>query len=385
MIAPELAPTSQAEGLRLPPTAIVHDYFVQDGGAERVAIEFARMFPRASIYTSVFDAGVFGSRISVDRVRSWPPLTSRLIGPRFRVLALAYAAYFDQLRPTTDSDNRRLELVISSSSAFTKAVRSPRGAFHAAYVYSPMRFAWDPESYLDGSHAPRLLQASLRASAPLLRRWDRSTARRPDLVIAISRTVRDRIGEVWDRDAEVIYPPVDTHEFAHANADPEDYYLVAARMLAYRRIADAVRACTNLGRRLVVIGDGPERVHLHDLGGPTVTFLGRVSRPELVHHVLRCRAYLVPGVEDFGIAPVEAMAAGRPVITVGQGGGAETVLDGVTGVHYPSTGVDSLQNAILRFESMEFHTAAARARAEEFSLEQFQRRFMAALARAGAI
>ena len=360
----------------LPATAIVHDYFVQSGGAEKVAVELSRIFPRSSVFTSVFDAAVFGSSIESDRVRAWPDGLGRLVGPRVRAFAPAYAAYFDQLRPRRDADGRRIKLLVSSSSAFAKAARAPFGALHVAYVYSPMRFAWDPQGYLDGGHQSAIARIALTVNAPWLRAWDRASARRPDVVVAISETIRDRIRSAWDRDALVLYPPVDIQEFGAPAGPAGDYYLVAARMLAYRRIADAVEACTRLGRPLTVIGDGPEASHLRSIGGRSVTFLGRVDRPRLVRIMQGCRAYLVPGVEDFGIAPVEAMAAGKPVIALGRGGVAETVIDGETGVLYPVPGPGSLATAILRFEDLDFDTSRIRSRASEFSLEVFRGRFL---------
>ncbi len=369
----------------LPATAIAHDYFAQSGGAEKVAIEFTRMFPRSSVFTSVFDTEVFGSSIDRDRVRAWPDAVSRLVAPRFRAFAPAYAAYFDQLRPRRDADGRHIQLLISSSSAFAKAARAPSRALHVAYVYSPMRFAWNPAGYLEGGHWSALARMALIVNAPWLRAWDRASARRPDLLIAISETIRDRIRSVWDRDAVVVHPPVDVEEFAAPSGPAGDYYLVAARMLAYRRIADVVEACTHLGRPLKVIGDGPEASHLRSIAGPTVTFMGRVDRPTLVRVMQGCRAYIVPGVEDFGIAPVEAMAAGRPVIALGRGGVTETVIDGQTGVLYPVPGSDGLVGAIEAFESLRFDVSVIRDRARVFARDAFRRRFLKVLTDRGVL
>jgi glycosyltransferase involved in cell wall biosynthesis len=369
----------------LPAAAIVHDYFAQSGGAEKVAIEFSRMFPRSSVFTSVFDTRVFGSSIDRDRVRAWPDSVSRLVAPRFRAFVPAYAAYFDQLRPRRDADGRRIKLLVSSSSAFAKATRAPSGVLHVAYVYTPMRFAWDPAGYLEGGHWSPLARLGLNVNAPWLRAWDRASARRPDLIIAISETIRERIQQAWDRDAVVVYPPVDIEEFGASSEPAGEYYLVAARMLAYRRIADVVEVCTRLGRPLIVIGDGPEASHLRSIAGPTVRFLGRVDRPTLVRVMHGCRAYIVPGVEDFGIAPVEAMAAGRPVIALGQGGVSETVIDGRTGVLYPTPGQPGLEAAILRFEGLEVNASAIQDRASVFSLDAFRRRFLQIIADRGVL
>ncbi len=313
-------------GIARADTAIVHDYFLKDGGAEQVALELARMFPDAPVYTSLFDEDRFGDLLSPRRVRPWP--LQRVIGttPYFRRLLPLYLAYFSALRIPAE------RLVISSSVSLSKAVRSG-AAIHVAYIHTPMRYAWDLESYLADSSFSGRTRAAARLGRPLLTRWDRWTAARPTHLVANSATVRDRIRRHWGRDAVVIHPPVDTDQFRVSSRD-DGYLLIAARQLAYRRVDLAVRACTASGRRLVVVGDGPERKRLESLAGPTIKFVGQVTRSHLVDLFERCRAYLVPGVEDFGIAPVEAMAAGKPVVAFGRGGATETVVDGQTGIFF---------------------------------------------------
>lgn len=347
----------------LPESSIVHEYFIQDGGAERCAIEFARILPRASVYTTFFDEPRFGSRIAPDRVRRW--FLQRLLGPtrRFRSLLPIYPIYFTLLRVEGS-------LVISSSVAFTKAVQVTRGAVHVAYVYTPMRYAWDLDTYLAGSTSSPASQMAARTIRPILQWWDRWTGARPDVVIAISATVQERIRRRWGRESEVIFPPVDVAEI-QATGEDDGFYLTAARLLAYRRIDLVVLACTRLQRRLVVVGDGPERAALQALAGPTVEFVGHVERQRLVRYFQTCRAYVVPGVEDFGIAPVEAMAAGKPVIAFGSGGAAETVLDGKTGLHVPEQTVEAFSDAILRADGMTWDPEVIRARAEEFDRSVF--------------
>jgi glycosyltransferase involved in cell wall biosynthesis len=357
--------------------AIVHDFFVTDGGAETCAIEFTRLLPSATIETSFFDAVRFGDRIEPSRVRTWP--LQRLFGPtpRFRSLLPLYPLWFSRL------DLRRAPLVISSSIAFSHAVRTAPPALHISYVYTPMRYAWDLDSYLAGSSLPLGSRLAARTIRPLLRRWDVATARRPDLVIAISETVRDRIQAHWGRTADdVIYPPVDTAGIAMTDGD-DGFLLVAARLLAYRRVDLAVQAATRLGQRLVVVGEGPERARLETMAGPSVNFLGHVDRPTLVDLFERCRAYLVPGVEDFGIAPLEAMAAGRPVVALKAGGVRETVVDGVTGVLYDEPTVESLMAAIELAGQTPWDRAAIRAQAERFDLAVFRRRWQELFGRLG--
>ncbi|HSW42541.1 MAG TPA: glycosyltransferase [Patescibacteria group bacterium] len=355
---------------------MVHDFFATDGGGEAVAIEFARLLPHAPVYTSFFDSARFGDRIDPGRVRTWPLQHLRGAERRFRSLLPLYPVWFSLL------DLRSQDFVLSSSVAFSKAVRTRRGAVHVSYVYTPMRYAWDLDTYLAGSSYSLPSRLAARTLRPFLRAWDRSTAQRPTHVVAISQTVRDRVRNLWGRDAEVVYPPVATDEIRLGTVD-DGFLLVAARFLAYRRIDLAVAAATALGRELVVVGDGPESARLRASAGPTVRFLGRVDRPTLVDLFARCHAYLVPGVEDFGIAPVEAMAAGKPVIAFRSGGATETVVEGRTGLFFERQEVASLAEAIERLDGLVFAPAVIRARAEEFDSAVFRRSWRHLLVRLG--
>jgi glycosyltransferase involved in cell wall biosynthesis len=359
-----------------PRTAVVHDWFAVAGGAEQCAIEFARLLPDATVFTSFFNADRYGDDIDPRRVRSWP--IQRLTGPtdRFRSFLPLYPIYFGGL------DLRDRDLVISSSSAFAKAVRTRKGAVHVSYVHTPMRYAWDLDSYLDRSSFPIWTRAATRLIQPALRRWDRATSTRPDILVANSEEVRRRIKRYWRRDSEVIYPPVDVAGIPVGTAD-DGFLLIAARTVAYRRLDLAVEAATRLGRDLIVVGEGPEDRRLRRLAGPTVQFLGRVERATLLDLFARCHAYLVPGVEDFGIAPVEAMAAGKPVVALNAGGPAETVLDGVTGVHFADQSTEALAAAIERLETMTLDPGIIRTWAERFDAEVFRRSWRELLARSG--
>lgn len=363
--------------MRKPPRcAVVHDFFIAESGGEQVALELARLLPTADVYTSFFDDRIFGSRLSPARVRTWP--LQRLLGPtrRFRLLLPLYPIWFGRL------DLRAYDLVISSSVAFSHAVRTRPGAVHVSYVHTPMRYAWDLDAYLDRSTWSLPSRVAARTIRPALRRWDRATSTRPNVLVANSRTVQDRIRRLWGRDAEVIYPPVDVEGIPLSLRD-DGYLLVAARMLAYRRLDLAVAAATALGRELVVVGDGPENARLRGMAGPTVRFLGHVDRPTLVDLFARCHAYLVPGVEDFGIAPVEAMAAGKPVVAFREGGAAETVVDGETGIFFERQEVASLAEAIERLDGLAFDPVVIRARAQEFDTSVFRGAWRELLTRVG--
>jgi glycosyltransferase involved in cell wall biosynthesis len=352
-----------------PPTAaIAQDWLAAEAGSEWVTVELSRLLPHAPIHTTFFDPAIFDGAIDSSRVHTWPLNRVPAARERFRSLLPLYPVWFSLL------DLRGHPLVISSSVAFAHAVRTSRGATHVSYVYTPLRYAWDLDTYLDRSSWSRPARLGARILQPILRRWDLATAARPDVVVAISQEVARRVKRTWNRDAEVIYPPVDVAAIEPSSVD-DGFLLVAARLLAYRRVDLAVEAASRLGLDLVVVGDGPERARLESIAGPTVLFLGRVDRVTLIDLFRRCRAYVLPGIEDFGIAPVEAMAAGKPVIGIAAGGVAETVIDGVTGVLFEHQTVDSLVAAIEKLDGLQFDPLACRARAEEFSVAVFHARW----------
>lgn len=354
--------------MELPPVALVHDYFVQDGGAEAVAIELARMFPGAPVHTTFFEVDRFGDRIDPARIRPWL-LTGRVRpSPWFRPLLPAYVAHFSRLQVPAS------RLVLSNSSTFARGVRAKRPAIHVAYIHTPLRFAWDVDGYLARSSFPFAARSSLRAAAPALRKWDRWSGRRADVVVANSVNIQSRIRASWGRESLVIHPPVDVAR-VRPSTEPGEFYLVASRLLSYKRVDLAVRACALLDRELVVVGDGPERKRLERLAGPRTRFLGHLDRPLLDDLLLRCRALIAPGLEDFGIAPVEAMAAGRPVVGFAAGGVPETVIDGQTGVLFARPTVASLVEAIERLESARLDPVLSRARALEFDVSVFRSRW----------
>jgi glycosyltransferase involved in cell wall biosynthesis len=211
--------------------------------------------------------------------------------------------------------------------------------------------------------------------------WDRVSSDRVDHFVANSREVAGRIRRHYRRDSEVIYPPVDTGAIRPNGRPAEDFYLVVSRLVGYKRVDLAVQAATRLGRRLVVVGRGPELKRLRALAGPTVELRGWVDDAEVASLYARCRGFLFPGLEDFGIAPVEVQAAGRPVVAYARGGALETVVDGVTGVLFEEQTVESLAGAILRLEAMETDPAACRRNAERFGAPEFRRRMHAAIER----
>jgi glycosyltransferase involved in cell wall biosynthesis len=357
------------------PTALVQDWFFTPGGSEEVAIELAGMLPGSDVITSFMDPA-YRSRLAGHLIRTWP--LQRLFGAtkQYRSFLPLYPLWFGRL------DLRDRDLVISNSTAFAKAVRTRHGATHIAYIHTPMRYAWDLETYLQGSSLSAASRLAALAIRPWLRRWDRSTARRPDILVANSGAVKDRIRRFWGRDAEVIHPPVRLEEIP-ASTDDNGYLLVAARLLTYRRIDLAVQAANRLRRELIVVGDGPERARLEGLAGPTVRFTGTVDRALLLELFAGCHAYLVPGEEDFGIAPVEAQAAGKPVVAYRGGGALDTVVEGETGVFFDHQTADALAAAIEALDYIGFDSSTIRANAERFATPIFRRRFVDLFQRLG--
>lgn len=343
--------------------AITYDWLNQFGGGERVLLEIHRMFPDAPVFTTVYDP----ERLPPE-VREWDVRTSflqklPLARKRHQALLPLMPLAFEQF------DLREFDLVLTMNSACAKGVITAPGTLNICYCFTPCRYLWDLYHEYTRNLRSRALIAPV---AQWLRQWDRLAADRVDHFIAISQEVSNRIQRHYRRDSEVVYPPVDLERFAPAAVEPEDYYLVVSRLVGYKRVDLAIEAATRLRRRLLVVGDGPERRRLEKLAGPTVEFLGRRSDDELVDLYARSRGFIFPGFEDFGIAPVEAQASGRPVIAYGRGGATETVVDGVTGVFFREQTVTSLVEAIIRFERMSLEPAACRRNAERFDQEIFR-------------
>jgi glycosyltransferase involved in cell wall biosynthesis len=357
--------------------AIVHDYFTQLGGAEKVAEELYNMLPNADLFATV----ALTNRMP-DSLRGVPIRTSWM--QKLPKMNEYYRLYFPLYPLAVSSlDLSAYDLVISSSSGYVKGVRASSDAIHVCYCHTPMRWVWSFDSY----SARESFGAGVRAVLPTLirglRYWDESAARQPDHFVANSKTVAARIQRAYGRSAEVIVPPIDINRFK-LSREQDDYYVVLSRLVSYKRIDLAVSACTQLGRKLVVIGSGTALESLKAKAGPTIQFLGRVPDEEVEFYVSRCRALIFPGEEDFGMAPLEVAAAGRPTIAFRAGGAIETVVEDVTGVFFDEQTTEALMDAIERFEQREWPSSVMRRHAEGFSSEAFRERFTRFLRRIGA-
>jgi glycosyltransferase involved in cell wall biosynthesis len=253
-------------------------------------------------------------------------------------------------------------------------VLTSANAFHLSYCYSPLRYAWDMyHEYLEIERIPGWQRLVLPAMMHYLRTWDAMASLRVDEFVAISRYVSRRIEKFYRRDSQVIYPPVDLG--LKSTAAPADYYLVVSRLVAYKRLDLVIEAFNQLGWPLVVIGDGVERQRLEGMAKGNIQFLGRQPDEVVRQHLASCRGFVFPGIEDFGIAPVEAQAAGRPVIALAQGGAAETVVHGETGVLFARQTAGDLVEALRQADGMRFDPDRIRAHSEHFGTERFEREF----------
>jgi glycosyltransferase involved in cell wall biosynthesis len=349
--------------------ALAHDYLIQAGGAERVVAALHRIFPEAPVFTTIADPDLTDSMLPGASIRtSW---MQRLPGLKkhFRKYVLLYPTAIESL------DFSGYDLVISSSSAFAKGIITPPGTVHICYCHTPMRFGWSAGAYAEREEWGPLVRTLLPTVTERLRRWDLRTANRPTLYVANSTVVAQRISDHYGRTARVVFPPVELDR-VRPTGEQGDFHLVVSRLVPYKRIDLAVETFTRMGRPLVVIGDGPARGALEKIAGPTVRFMGRLSDAEVARHYASCRAVIFPGEEDFGIVPLEANAAGRPVIAFQAGGALDTVVEGQTGIFFKTQTVEALTRAVLDCQSRIWRAGALRRHAEAFREEVFRARML---------
>lgn len=344
--------------------ALVHDYFVQMGGAERVAEAMHESFPSAPMYTTVALPQSLPQRLRMADIRTSPLQHLPSIERRFRHYFMLYPFAVENF------DLSQYDLIFSSSSGYAKGVHRRRNAIHVCYCHTPMRWVWRYDDYVARERFGRFSRTLLPALLWPLKQWDLRAARQPNYYIANSRLVADRIKKIYGREAHVIPPPIDVNRF-HMSNEIDDYYLVLSRLMPYKRIDLAIEACKRMNRRLIVIGDGPDRERLEKLGDDRIEFLGRQPDKIVNYYAARCRALLFPGEEDFGMAPLEANAAGRPVIAYRAGGAVETVEENVTGVFFDQPSSASLAEAIEKFEGLRFDQYTLRRHAEKFDRTVF--------------
>ncbi len=357
--------------------AVVHDWLTIPGGSEQVVLQLLEMFPQAELFTSVYDPKPWPAQIKERPVHA--SYLNRIPGA---------ARQYPKLLPLMNHafrsfDLSGFDLVLSSSHACAKNVRTPPGVLHVCYCHTPMRYAWE-EGFLTGEQVPGLLRPLIPALLAWLRRQDRAGAAGPDVFVANSSYVAERIGRYYGRSAEVVHPPIDVDHFLALKRSPEDFYLVFGRVVPYKRVDLAVEACARLGRKLKVAGGGRALEAVRRSGDGSAEFLGKVSEAQRDALLGGARALLFPGEEDFGIVPVETQAVGTPVIAYGVGGAAESVLDGSTGVLFGEQSVTALAEAIERFEGLELDEQRVRENARGFGEARFRAELAAVIDRAAS-
>ncbi len=346
--------------------ALIHDWLPFMGGAERVLTNFLELYPNAPIYTTICNKSRLDGPLKEANI-----ITSRL---QKKKEIDNHRKLFPFMPTAMESfDLNEFNIVLSSSSSVAKSVITKPDTMHVCYCHSPMRYAWEFSHEYAGKMAgtkglkSKLLSYFLTG----IRMWDNSSADRVDYFIANSENVAKRIWKHYRRECVVIHPPVRCNLFNISDID-ENYFLVVSRLQEYKRIDVAVQAFNELGLPLVIIGDGPEREKLQKMAKSNIKFLGRESDEVIKQHYAKCRAFIFPGEEDFGITPLESQASGRPVIAYGKGGALETVVADKTGVFFEQQTVVSLIKAIKKFESTQFNKEEIREHAMKFDEEIFK-------------
>jgi glycosyltransferase involved in cell wall biosynthesis len=352
-------------------TAIVHDWLNQIGGAEDVLEKLVELYPSAPIYTSLYWRDGMPAHW-----RQWDIRTSFIdrlpfAHKRQQLYFPVYPLAFEQF------DFRDYELVISNKSGFCHGIITGPETLHICYCLTPTRYVWRYHQYAEQENLSRLFRTIMPPFLTQLRQWDRLAADRVDHFIAISQTIRQRIAKIYRRESTIIYPPVDTSRFASAVTsieDVEDYYLLVGRLVPYRRIDILIQAFNKMGRPLLIAGSGRDRERLESLAGPTIEFLGRVPDEDLPGLMARCRAFMWPGEEDFGISPIQAMAAGRPVIAYAAGGALETVIPGHTGALFYEQTVEAIIKTVEQFDERALNPQVISTFAAQFDTLEFKRK-----------
>jgi glycosyltransferase involved in cell wall biosynthesis len=347
--------------------ALIHDWLVSMRGGEKVLEVFCQLFPSAPLYTLVHRPGTVTPIIEQREIHT-SMIQNLPLGTKY------YQRYLP-LFPTAIErfDVKDYDVILSTSHAVAKGVRSSSRALHICYCFTPMRYIWDQyEQYFGNGRASWLTRTAMRMSLGYLRAWDVRSSDRVNYFIADSRTVQERIKRIYGRDSDVIYPPVDVKRFSATGID-DGFYLIVSALVPYKRIDLAVEAFNRNGERLVIIGTGSEEQQLKAMAKKNIEFLGWQSDEEVKKHYERCRALIFPGEEDFGIVPVEAMACGKPVIAYAKGGATETVMDRETGVYFHERTPDDLNRALTTLKQLRLDPEKIRTHALQFGKENFVR------------
>lgn len=348
--------------------ALVHDYLVQYGGAERVLQAFTELFPYAPIYTLIHDDEAMRGQFSDKRI--YTSFLQKMPFSRKR------HRFFPPLMPLAieEFDFSQYDIVLSDSSSYAKGIITRPETLHICYMHTPMRYAWDDcQKYTQDFGFPNVIKKLVPFFMSPIRLWDKASADRVDRYLANSQFVSKRIQKYYHKDATVIHPPVNVENFYVAKPEErKPYFLMVGRLIAYKRHDIAIEAFNRLGLPLKIIGRGPEMKRLQKLAGPTVEFLGRVPEEELPRYYAECRGFVFPQEEDFGIVAIEAMASGRPLIAYRGGDIVEHMIEGQMGVYLDEQTSDAIVDAVARFDEHQYHPDFIRQQALRFDKEQFK-------------
>lgn len=354
--------------------ALVHDYLVQYGGAERVLECFSEIFPRAPIYTLVYDQKSLHHAFGDKDIRTSFLQKIPLASSEHRLFPVFMPMAIEQF------DLSYYDLVLSDSSSFAKGVITRPDTLHICYCHTPMRYAWDDcHKYTREFYFPSYVKKIIPFIMNYVRVWDRVAARRVDRFIANSNLVRKRIKKYYQENAKLIYPPVFLENFKPAEKEADQgagkYFLMVGRLVPYKKFDLGVRVFNKLGLPLKIVGDGPEYKSLKKIAKENIEFTGSMksSGGDLVKAYQGCKALLYPQEEDFGLVPLEAMACGKPVIAFRAGGALETVIEGKTGIFFDHQRPEDLRRAVLAFEKSNFNTGEIRRHAEGFNKDRFKK------------
>lgn len=345
--------------------ALVHDWIVSMRGGERVLEQMCLLFPDADVHTLCYEPERASDIIRNMEVHELKWFGADLLRQHHRKALPILPALIGRM-PTRDYD-----VVISTSHCVAKATPGPRRGLNASYVFSPMRYVWD--HFRDYLGQGDVSDTALRLVREPLRRWDANSNSGIDTIAADSDHIARKIRKFWHREARTIYPSVNLELFRPNGLPPEDFFLVVSALVPYKKVGRAVRAANQAGARLIVVGDGPERDRLELLAGDTVEFTGWLSDEEIADLYARCRAFLYPGVEDFGITALEAQASGRPVLAYARGGATETVDAPATGRFFDVPHAGALAELMRDHDDRDYDSAAIRRHAERFSPLAFRR------------
>jgi glycosyltransferase involved in cell wall biosynthesis len=352
--------------------AIIHDAFIVKGGAERLALHLSNLFPEAPIYTSVYQPETTFPELKTKQIITHP--FSRWVKSEklFKQLYPLWFLYYFNVKLA------EYEVILSSSTYLAKYIHTPKNGRHICYMHSPFRFLWKRDSYTNNSlpfNSPTI--KIIDRIIPSLQKIDFKLTIPIDQVVTNSQNMANFIQSVYHKNAKIIHPPVDIQQYRIK--DPQDFYLCVGRLISYKNFDLAIQACNQLKRKLVIIGDGFERKKLEAIAGDTITFMGKVDEETLKNMYATCKALIFPGVEDFGMVPIEVQASGRPIIALRAGGALETVIENESGIFFDQPCPDALIQAIIAFENKPFSSEQIRTSVRRFDLSVFEEKIRATI------